>query len=151
MRGCKQHAEFYTLPPRCYGRIAPRSGLALKKFIDVGPGVIDSNYRGELGVILFNFSDENFVVNQVDKIAQLNFEKLKTPTIKGTDRLEETGRGAKGYGSTGINSDQSIQAQENKRKMQISFKKQMMTRLRHRMEQSLLININDPNWKWRGR
>ena len=52
-----------ALPPGCYGRIAPRSGLALNKFIDVGAGVIDSDYRGELGVTLFNFGNEDFVVN----------------------------------------------------------------------------------------
>ena len=45
----------------CYGRIASRSGLALKKFIDVGAGVIDSDYRGELGVILFNFGNKDFI------------------------------------------------------------------------------------------
>ena len=49
------------LPPSCYDRIAPRSGLALKKFIDVGAGVIDSDYRGEIGVILFNFGNEDFM------------------------------------------------------------------------------------------
>ena len=63
-----------ALPPDCYGRIAPRSGLALKKFIDVGAGVIDSDYHGEIGVILFNFGNEDFVVNMGDKIAQLIFE-----------------------------------------------------------------------------
>ena len=77
-----------ALPPDCYGRIAPRSGLALKKFIDVGAGIIDSDYRGELGVILFNFGGEDFVVNMGDRIAQLIFEKIKTPIIKETDRLE---------------------------------------------------------------
>ena len=96
-----------TLPPGCYGRIAPRCGLALKKFIDVGAGVVDSDYRGELGVILFNFRSEDFVVNMGDKIAQLLFEKIKTLSIKETDRLEITGRGNKGFGSTGINSGQS--------------------------------------------
>lgn len=49
------------IPEGCYGRIAPRSGLAHKNFIDVGAGVIDSDYRGNVGVILFNFSDEEFI------------------------------------------------------------------------------------------
>ena len=65
------------LPPGCYGRIAPRSELALKRFLDIGAGVIDSDYRGEVGVILFNFGTEDFVVNMGDKIAQLSFEKIK--------------------------------------------------------------------------
>ena len=47
----------------CYGGVSPRSGLALKKSIDVGAGVIDSDYRGEIGAILFNFGSENFAVN----------------------------------------------------------------------------------------
>ena len=71
-----------AIPAGCYGRIAPRSGLAWKKFIDIGVGVIDADYRGEVGAILFNFSDEDFVVNQGDRIAQIIFEKIKTPEIK---------------------------------------------------------------------
>ena len=71
-----------ALPPSCYGRIAPRSRLALKNSIDVGAGVIDSDYRGKIGVILFNFGNEDFVVNMGDRIAQLIFEKIKTPEIK---------------------------------------------------------------------
>ena len=55
----------------CYGRIAPRSGLALKHHIDVGGGVIDADYRGNVGVILFNHSDEPFAVARGDKIVQL--------------------------------------------------------------------------------
>ena len=74
----------------CYGRVAPRSGLALKKFIDVGAGVIDTDYRGEVGVILFNFGSEDFVINMGDRIAQLIFEKIKTPKIKETNELEGT-------------------------------------------------------------
>ena len=66
-----------ALPPSCYGRIAPRSGLAPKKFIYVGARVIDSDCRGEVGVILFNFGSEDLVVNMGDKIAQLIFEKIK--------------------------------------------------------------------------
>ena len=71
-----------ALPPGCYGRIAPRAGLALIRFIDIGAGVIDSDYRGEVGAILFNFGTEDFVVNMGYKISQLIFEKVKTPVIK---------------------------------------------------------------------
>ena len=71
-----------AIPPDCYGRIAPRSGLAIKRFIDVGAGVIDSDYRGEIGVVLFNFSDEDFCISMGDRIAQLIFEKIRTPLIK---------------------------------------------------------------------
>ena len=71
-----------AMPSGCYGRIAPRSGLALKKFIDVGAGVVDADYRGELGIVLFNFSDTDFQINMGDKVAQLIFEKIKTPAIK---------------------------------------------------------------------
>ena len=92
-----------ALPPGCYGRIAPRSGLALKKFIDVGAGVIDANYRGEVGAVLFNFGDEDFVVNMGDRIAQLIFEKIKTPEIKEMNDLEGTDRGTGGYGNTRTN------------------------------------------------
>ena len=91
-----------ALPPGCYGRVAPRSGLALKKSIDIGAGVIDSDYRGEVGVILFNFGNKDFIVNMGDRIAQLIFEKIKTPKIKETDELEGTDRGIGGYGSTGM-------------------------------------------------
>ena len=58
-----------ALPPGCYGRIAPRSGLALKKFIDVGAGVIDADYRGEVSAVLFNFGNKDFVVNMGDRVA----------------------------------------------------------------------------------
>ena len=64
-----------SIPLGCYGRIAPRSGLALKKFLDVGAGVIDADYKGEVGVLLFNFSDTDFEVNMGDRIAQIVFEK----------------------------------------------------------------------------
>ena len=91
-----------SIPLGCYGRIAPRSGLALKKFIDIGAGVIDADYRGEIGVILFNFSDTDFAVNMGDKIAQIVFEKIKTPKIKEVKSLEGTERGDDGFGSTGV-------------------------------------------------
>ena len=60
-----------ALPVGCYGRIAPRSGLALKHSINVGGGVIDGDYRGNVGIILFNHSDQDFLINRGDRIAQL--------------------------------------------------------------------------------
>ena len=115
-----------ALPPGCYGRIAPRSGLAFKKFIDVGAGVIDADYRGEVGAVLFNFGNEDFVVNMGDRIAQLIFEKIKTPAIKEADDLEGTDRGAKGYGSTGTNVVQNkddTMSNSNPDKMDVKVKK----------------------------
>ena len=100
--------------------VYPRSGLALKKFIDVGAGVIDADYRGELGVILFNFASEEFTVNMGDKMATLIFEKIKTPEIKEVNELEETGRGSKGYGSTGLSADQLKLDQDIKTKISSS-------------------------------
>ena len=91
-----------AMPSGCYGRIAPRLGLALKKFIDVGAGVVDTDYRGELGIVLFNFSDTDFQINMGDKVAQLIFEKIKTPVFKEVDILEGTNHGNKGFGSTRV-------------------------------------------------
>ena len=65
---------------------------------------MDEDYRLELGLILFNFGDEDCNINMGDKIAQLIFEKINTPAIVETNSLEETGRGDKGFSSTGINS-----------------------------------------------
>ena len=95
-----------SMPTSCYGMTALRSGLALKKFIDVGAGVVDEDYRGELGLVLFNFGDEDFKINMGDKIAQLIFEKTKTLAVIEANSLEETGRGNKGFGSTRINSEE---------------------------------------------
>eukprot|EP01095_Lingulamoeba_sp_RSL-Kostka_P004369 TRINITY_DN15533_c0_g1_i1.p1 TRINITY_DN15533_c0_g1~~TRINITY_DN15533_c0_g1_i1.p1 ORF type:complete len:153 (-),score=49.87 TRINITY_DN15533_c0_g1_i1:56-514(-) len=90
-------------PIGCYGRIAPRSSLALKHGIDVGAGVIDGDYKGHVKVILFNFGDEDFEIKKGDRIAQLILEKyLSVPVIE-VEELEETERGAGGFGSTGTN------------------------------------------------
>jgi dUTP pyrophosphatase len=91
------------IPHGHYGRVAPRSGLAWKKSIDVGAGVIDEDYRGNVGVILFNFGDEDFVIKQGDRVAQLILEKISTPEVEEVDELPETSRGDGGFGSTGIN------------------------------------------------
>lgn len=71
-----------AVPNGTYGRVAPRSGLAHKHFIDVGAGVIDRDYRGNVGVILFNFGSNVFKVNKGDRIAQLICEKISYPALE---------------------------------------------------------------------
>ncbi|GAB1599543.1 deoxyuridine 5'-triphosphate nucleotidohydrolase, mitochondrial-like [Argonauta hians] len=92
-----------ALPHDCYGRVAPRSGLALKNFIDVGAGVIDQDYRGNVGVLLFNFSDGEFEVKKGDRIAQLLLERIYIADLEECETLDKTERGAGGFGSTGAN------------------------------------------------
>merc|ERR1711970_1026265 len=70
-----------AIPENCYGRVAPRSGLAYKKGIDVGAGVIDADYRGNVGVLLFNFGDEDFGVKHGDRIAQFILERIHIPIL----------------------------------------------------------------------
>jgi dUTP pyrophosphatase len=91
-----------AIPHGTYARIAPRSGLAVKKFIDTGAGVVDEDYRGNVGVVLFNHSDEDFEVKQGDRVAQLILERIMTPRVEEVESLDETTRGAGGYGSTGV-------------------------------------------------
>lgn len=83
------------------GRIAPRSGLASKNFIDTGAGVIDADYRGQVKVLLFNHSEEDFQVKEGDRIAQLVIERIWNPEVVEVQDLEESVRGAGGFGSTG--------------------------------------------------
>ena len=92
------------LPHNTYGRVAPRSGLTWNKFLDVGAGVVDEDYRGEILVILFNFSKENVTIKNGDKIAQLIVQKIMPtePVIYEPEQdLSKTERGASGFGSTG--------------------------------------------------
>lgn len=118
-----------AIPSGTYARVAPRSGLAVKQFIDTGAGVIDEDYRGEVGVVLFNHSDVEFqgafvwlrlkiftwctaqrkfastfayAVKKGDRVAQLILERILTPEVREVSELDETERGANGYGSTGV-------------------------------------------------
>ena len=91
-----------AIPVGYYGWVAPRSGLACKNFIDVGAGVIDSDYRGEVKVLLFNFAETNFQVKKGDRIAQLIIEKIGLPEIQEVENLDDTARADGGFGSTGI-------------------------------------------------
>ncbi|KAL1311569.1 hypothetical protein AAFC00_001687 [Neodothiora populina] len=90
-----------AVPEGTYGRVAPRSGLAAKHSIDVGAGVIDADYRGPLKVLLFNLGEQNFVIKQGDRIAQLIIERIYTPEVVVVQELADSVRGAGGFGSTG--------------------------------------------------
>lgn len=85
-------------------QIRPRSGLALKHGISIvnTPGTIDSDYRGEIKIIMINFGDKPFLVKRGDRIAQMVINKIETPEIIETDNLDETERGRDGFGSTGL-------------------------------------------------
>ncbi|KAJ6815180.1 guanine nucleotide-binding protein subunit beta isoform X1 [Iris pallida] len=91
-----------AVPDGTYARIAPRSGLAWKHSIHVGAGVIDADYRGPVGVVLFNFSDVDFEVKPGDRIAQMIIERVVTPDVVEVEDLDYTDRGAGGFGSTGV-------------------------------------------------
>ena len=92
-----------VIPPMHELQVRPRSGLALKHGVTVlnTPGTVDSGYRGEIGVILANFGDKDFAVAKGDKVAQLVFAPVVQPEIVETDTIDETDRGAGGFGSTG--------------------------------------------------
>ena len=90
-----------SIPEGCYGRIAPRSGLSWKNHIDVGAGVIDRDYRGLVGVVLFNHSDKDLEISTGDRIAQLIMEKYENVDVIECTELELTERGEGGFGSTG--------------------------------------------------
>ena len=91
------------LPPLYEAQVRPRSGLALKFGVTVlnTPGTIDSGYRGEIGVILANFGDADFIVKKGDKIAQLVIAPVTQPEVCEVSEIDETDRGAGGFGSTG--------------------------------------------------
>ncbi len=89
------------LPEGHVGLIWPRSGLAVKHSIDCGAGVIDTKYRGEVKVLLFNHSDENFTIKPGDRIAQLLIQKVENVSFIPVENLNETERNEGGFGSTG--------------------------------------------------
>ena len=93
---------FISLHPGYEAQVRPRSGLALKKGISVlnSPGTIDADYRGEIGVILINLSDLDFKIDSGDRIAQMVIAKHETVFWKSVDKLDDSLRGDKGFGST---------------------------------------------------
>ena len=95
---------FIELPIGYEAQVRPRSGLAAKKGITVlnSPGTVDADYRGEIGVILVNLSNENFVVENGERIAQLIIAKHERAEWISVEELSETSRGEGGFGSTGV-------------------------------------------------
>lgn len=90
------------VPPGTYGRIAPRSGLSLRKGIVILGGVIDPSYRGDVTIVLLNTGDEPFSVEHGDRIAQLVLERVEIPPVEVVDELSTSWRKAAGFGSTGV-------------------------------------------------
>ena len=90
------------IPAGCYGRIAPRSGLALRFGVDVGAGVVDCDYRGEVKVLLFNHGDADFSFKSGDRVAQLIIERINFCPAVEVSSLSATVRGGGGFGSTGV-------------------------------------------------
>lgn len=94
---------FIELPVGIEAQVRPRSGLAAKKGVTVlnAPGTIDADYRGEIGVILVNLSNEDFIINNGERIAQLVIAKHERAEWEEAQELSETDRGEGGFGSTG--------------------------------------------------
>jgi dUTP pyrophosphatase len=90
-----------AVPEGFYGRVAPRSGLAVKNGLDVLAGVIDSDYRGEVCCALLNTGDETLNLEQGSRLCQLIIEQIITPVPQWANDLDVTSRGAGGFGSTG--------------------------------------------------
>ena len=95
---------YIALPAGYEAQVRPRSGLALKKGITVlnSPGTIDADYRGEIGVLLINLSNDDFVVNDGERIAQMVVARHEQGVFVEVEELDETERGAGGYGHTGM-------------------------------------------------
>ena len=95
---------YIELPDGFEAQIRPRSGLALKKGVTVlnSPGTIDSDYRGEIKVIMINLSNETTVINTGERIAQMIISKHEKVVLKEVDELNETARGEGGFGHTGV-------------------------------------------------
>jgi dUTP diphosphatase len=100
-RGVARTGLAVAIPEGYYGRLAPRSGLAANKGLDVLAGVIDADYRGEICCLLYNTGKETIELPSGSKICQLVVEQIITPTPVWATNLEETERGVAGFGSTG--------------------------------------------------
>ena len=101
-RTCAQTGIKIAIPRGYAGIIKPKSGLALNHGVDIMAGVIDSGYRGEIGVVMINLGHKELKVDKSQKIAQMIFYQVHHPSIKEVSSLDETSRGEGGFGSTGV-------------------------------------------------
>lgn len=114
------------LPEGTYGRVTSRSGLSLNHGIEVGAGTIDRDYKGEIRVLLYNHSNEDFVVKPYDRCAQLIIERIRNPVMKiANSQPKKTERGESSFGSTGIASFLTEMAEE----MALSNEERLIHRL----------------------
>ena len=95
---------YIALPPGYEAQVRPRSGLALKHGITVlnTPGTVDADYRGEIGVLLINLSNEDFIITEGERIAQMVIARHEQGEFEVVEELDETERGTGGYGHTGV-------------------------------------------------
>jgi len=108
------------LPHNTYGRIAPRSSLAVKHRLTTHAGVIDSDYRGEVKVVLANLGDQPYRVEKGDRIAQLIIEQINNRELQEVTQLDDTERGDQGFGSSNTTMDQEVKGRTTKQKMGIN-------------------------------
>jgi len=100
------------IPQGTYARIAPRSGLAYKESIGIGGGVIDTDYTGEVKVIMMNHGKKSYQIQEGDRIAQMIIEKIDTSGMMEVDNLQKTDRGNKGFGSTDLSPKRTIAVEQ---------------------------------------
>ena len=91
-----------AVPEGHYGRIAPRSGFSTRNHADIGAGVIDADYRGEIMILVFNHKRDNLIIQEGDRVAQLILEKITQAHVVESTSLPETQRDTDGFGSTGV-------------------------------------------------
>ena len=108
------------LPHNAYGRIAPRSSLAVQPRLTTNAGVIDSDYRGEVKVVLVNLRDQSYRVEKGDRIAQVIIEKVDHRELQEVTQLDDTERGDQGFGSSNTIMDQRVTGQKGEAYMEIN-------------------------------
>ena len=146
-RGVVKTGIAIEIPEGLYARIAPRSGLSVKKSIDVGAGVVDRDYRGEIEVVLVNHDSKDFEVNVGDRIVQMILEQIKTPKVEEQANLDQIERGEKGFGSSRTNEMKNELGQEKSGQKNESGENEIGTVKGENVKQLVKDTINDQGVK----